>query len=78
MTGKLFSTNTETVLHHHSVRPPTPFWWAAKMGGRGRGWASDQIFKKGGLDRISNFREGCWKREEGGEFFQGWGVAGFT
>ena len=46
--------------------------------GGGRGWASDQIFNKGGLDRISNFREGHSKREEGDDFFQGWGVAGFT
>ena len=33
------------------------------------GWASNQIFKKGGLDRTSTFRRGCWERE--GDFFQG-------
>ena len=34
------------------------------------GWASNQIFKKrGGLDRTSTFRGGCWK--EGVDFFQG-------
>ena len=29
-------------------------------------------FKKGGLDRTSTFRGGCWER--GGDFFQGGGV----
>ena len=47
--------------------PPTPI--------STRGWgvalASNQIFKRGaGLDRISIFRGGCWKR--GGNFFRGW------
>ena len=40
---------------YHSVHP-TPFCW-----GEG-GWTSNQIFKKGGLDRNSTFRGGCWER----------------
>ena len=36
------------------------------------GWASDQIFKKEGLDRIAIFRGGCWERwERGVIFFRG-------
>ena len=33
------------------------------------GWASNQIFKKGGIDRTSTFRGGCW--ESGGWLFSG-------
>ena len=45
--------------------------------GGGGSWASNQIFKKGGLmlDRSSTFRGGCWKRE--GDFFQGRGCCNF-
>ena len=58
MTGKLFNTNTETVLHHHRVHPPTPFWWAAKVGGGGWGgvefadlWRKrvGSVFERGGM-----------------------------
>ena len=36
------------------------------------GWASDQIFKKEGLDRIAIFRGGCWESwERGVIFFRG-------
>ena len=35
----------------------------------GGGWTSYQIFKKGGFDRTSTLRGGCWKRR--GNFFQG-------
>ena len=35
--------------------------WASAVGG----WTSNQIFKKrGGLDRTSTFKWGCWKRGE--------------
>ena len=44
----------------HSGHPP--------LSAGGGGLASNQIFKKGGLDRTSTFRGGCWER--GGDFFQ--------
>ena len=33
------------------------------------GWASDQIFKKEGLDRIALVRGGCWDSWDGGVIF---------
>ena len=45
----------------HSVHPPSFC--------RGGGLSPNQIFKKGGLDKTSTFRGGCWER--GGDFFRG-------
>ena len=47
---------------YHSVHP-TPFCW-----GEG-GWTSNQIFKKGGLDRNSTFRGGLLGKR--GQLFSG-------
>ena len=52
----------------HSVHPPP------LSAGWGGGLASNQIFKKGGLDKTSTFRGGCWER--GDDFFQGAGWGG--
>ena len=38
--------------------------WGGGGGGGDGGWASDQIFKKGDLDKISVFRGGCSKKGE--------------
>ena len=43
---------------YFSVHPPAPL----SAGGGGGGWTSNQIFKKGHLERTSTFRGGCWKR----------------
>ena len=48
---------------HHSVHP-LPFLLEG-----GWGCTSNQIFKKGELDRTSTFRGGCWERW--GDFFGG-------
>ena len=40
-----------------------------EMGEGGGGGISYQVFKKGGLNRISIFREGSW--EKGGDLFRG-------
>ena len=37
--------------------------------GEGGGWTSNQILKKGGLDKTSTFGGSCWER--GGDFFRG-------
>ena len=42
--------------------------------GGGRGWNLQPKFQKGGLDRISAFRGGCWKRR--GNFSQKGGGGG--
>ena len=76
MTGKLFNTNTESVLHHHSVHPPTPFWWAAKMGaGRGGGVEPlTKFLKMGGLTGSQILERGAGKERRGVNFFRGEGL----
>ena len=49
----------------HSVHLP---FLKGVGGGGGGGWASNQIFKKGGLDKTSTFRKGL---ERGGWLFSG-------
>ena len=51
--------------------PPPP------LSAGGGGWASDQIFKKGGLDGISIFRGGVTGKEESDIFQGGGGVFQF-
>ena len=51
-------------MAHHSVRPPPPFLQEG---------LSLQIFKKGGLELLEEVAG-----KEGGDFFQGEGVAIFT
>ena len=49
---------TTTIYGSHSMHTPH-----LSEGGGGGGWASNQIFKKGGLDRTSTFRGGfLWKK----------------
>ena len=48
---------------------PSPF--SAR---EGKGWASYQIFKKGGFAESQFLEGGCWER--GGEFFYGVGGGG--
>ena len=77
MTGKLFNTNTETVLHHHRVHPPTPFWWAAKVGGVGGGGGVEPLTKfliKGGLTGYKILAWGARKARRGMIFFRGEGL----
>ena len=75
MTGKLFNTNTETVLHHHRVHPPTPFWWAAKVGGWGGGVEPlTKFLIKGGLTGYKILERGARKERRGVIFFRGEGL----
>ena len=50
-------------------------YWAPPLSA-GRGWASNQIFKKGGLTGPQPLEGGCWER--GAWLFSGEGVAIFT
>ena len=58
-------------IMHHSVHPPL------SVGGGGGGWASDQIFKKAELDRISVFRGELLGKRGEGDFFQEGGGCSF-
>ena len=75
MTGKLFNTNTEAVLHHHRVHPPTPFWWAAKVGGGGSGVEPlTKFLIKGGLTGYQILERGARKERRGVIFLRGEGL----
>ena len=56
----------------HSVHPPS----LSAGGGGGGGWASGQVFKKAGLDRISFFTGGLLGKRE--RLFSGGRVAVFN
>ena len=63
----IICSNVHLLIHYsyfeisHSVHPPPPFCWGVE--------APAKFSKRGGLDRISILRGGCWER--GGDFFQG-------